>query len=163
MNKQEIFVAAYYDAAIETQINFKVPHLVTLGQAALESGWGKSAPGNNFFGIKAFKSWTGPKQMLDTYEFKDGVRIKVKAAFRLYDTPYDSFVDHADTLKKRFPVAFQYQNNPEEFIRSVQRDHQYKYATDPDYAKKIISIMALIKQIVNDLKLNNKSKEVNKC
>ena len=30
-----------------------------MAQAALESGWGKYAIGNNLFGVKAFDDWMG--------------------------------------------------------------------------------------------------------
>ena len=161
MTKQQQFVLTFYDDAVKTQVEFGVPLLVTLAQAALESGWGKNAPGNNFFGVKAFASWQGKKQLQWTTEFKAGKRTKVQAWFRAYDTAYESFKDHAETLKKRFPVAFTYKKNPDEFIRSVQRDHHpYKYATDPLYTEKIISIIRMIRSIIADLKLNNvKEKE----
>ena len=47
------FVGRYGPHAQRWGATSDVPWLVTLGQAALESGWGEKAPRFNFFGIKA--------------------------------------------------------------------------------------------------------------
>lgn len=46
----------------------QVPWIVSITIAAVESGWGKHAPGNNFYGIKADKSWKGEVTKLKTPE-----------------------------------------------------------------------------------------------
>ena len=62
------FVRLYYPYAKQSQTATGVPALVTMSQAALESGWGKHAPGFNFFGIKPGKAWTGAIQYQKTWE-----------------------------------------------------------------------------------------------
>lgn len=62
------FFLKYYPFAKESEAATGVPALVTLVQAGVESGWGKHAPGNNFFGIKAGSHWTGKTQKLKTWE-----------------------------------------------------------------------------------------------
>lgn len=62
------FTAAYLPFARSSEISTGVPALVTMAQAALESGWGAHAPGYNFFGIKAGSSWSGKVQKLKTWE-----------------------------------------------------------------------------------------------
>lgn len=62
------FVKLYYKNALQSEKDTGVPALVTLAQAGLESGWGKAAYGNNFFGIKAGSSWKGNIQKLKTWE-----------------------------------------------------------------------------------------------
>lgn len=62
------FTRAYYPYAKSSEISTGVPALVTMAQAALESGWGKHAPGFNFFGIKPGSAWTGAVQRLKTWE-----------------------------------------------------------------------------------------------
>jgi flagellum-specific peptidoglycan hydrolase FlgJ len=128
MNALLDFVTKYYKDALESEKQTGVPALFTLAQAALESGYGKKAPGNNFFGIKAGKSWKGKKQLLVTHEvlstpnnksFPEIIsvvpieggkyRYKVKDYFRLYDTPAQGFTDHGNFLKqnRRYTAAFQ--------------------------------------------------------
>jgi flagellum-specific peptidoglycan hydrolase FlgJ len=55
------FIGMLAQAAQDCQRKTGIPASITLAQAALESGPGaRSALGNNLFGIKADKSWTGP-------------------------------------------------------------------------------------------------------
>ena len=140
------FTDKYKPFAVENEQETGVPYLVTLAQAALESGWGKHAPSYNFFGIKAGKSWKGKVQLLNTKEFVNGKWITIKDKFRAYDTPLDSFRDHAELLKKRWDKAFRHKD-PIEFIYSVQNEHKYKYATDPGYVDKIRKIVNMIRGI----------------
>jgi flagellum-specific peptidoglycan hydrolase FlgJ len=62
------FFLKYYPYAQQSEAQTNVPALVTLAQAATESGYGKYAFGNNFFGIKAGSAWTGATQKLKTWE-----------------------------------------------------------------------------------------------
>lgn len=134
--KPNEFVKTYLPFAEQNEVTTEVPAMVTLAQAALESGWGVHAPGNNFFGIKAGKSWTGETQELMTTEVEGGKVIRLKQKFRKYASPADCFKDHAAFLKKRFPKAFNYKD-PFRFINAIQNEHPYKYATDPDYLRKM--------------------------
>lgn len=68
---------------------------IILAQAALETGWGVSAPHNNYFGIKDF---SGGGALLDTTEERNGVLGKEKARFRIYDDMADSFADYASFI-----------------------------------------------------------------
>jgi len=82
------FVLKYYRDAVLSQFDTGVPALSTLAQGGKESNWGKSAPGFNFFGIKAGKSWKGETQELKTWEcgttgdpVKDGITDKIIAIY----------------------------------------------------------------------------------
>lgn len=122
------FVEKYGRYAYENEKRTGVPALVTLAQAAIESGWGKSAPGNMFFGVKADSSWTGARQYLWTTEFINGAYQKVQAWFRAYPSPLESFMDHGDFLRRnsRYKPAFQ-TNDPYAFAKAVANAG---YATD---------------------------------
>lgn len=77
---------------------------VTAGQAAIESNFGTKIPGNNFFGVKAGKSWTGPTQMLWTHETdKDGVSHKVQQSFRVYDSFDAAMADRVRVMDHAWP------------------------------------------------------------
>lgn len=145
MNKQE-FLNKYKDFAKANEEKTGVPYLVCLAQAALESAWGKHAPGNNFFGIKAGKTWKGKVQNLKTKEFLNGEMKAIKDLFRAYDSPEECFNDYGEMLLKRFPKAFDYKE-PESFIYSVQHEHPYKYATDTKYAQKIILLIHQFREL----------------
>ena len=82
------FIKRYYKDAKQSELATGVPALLTLAQAGLESAWGKSGPGNNFFGVKAGKNWTGETQKLKTWEcgktgdpVKDGIKDDIIAIY----------------------------------------------------------------------------------
>lgn len=78
------FLIKYYPYAKESESRSKIPAFFILAQAGIESRWGNSAPGNNFFGKKAFSSWKGATQKLKTWEcgktgdpVKDGISDEI--------------------------------------------------------------------------------------
>lgn len=150
--KPQEFVKKYLFDAVKSYVATNVPVTITLAQAALESSWGEKAPGNNFFGIKATASWKGETQLLLTKEFENGKWIKVQAPFRKYLTPSQSFADHGLLLKRRWPKAFLF-SDPIGFIRSVQNDHEYQYATDPNYVELIQKLVDQISKIILNMEL----------
>lgn len=143
--KPEDFIKEYLPYATKCEESFKVPRMVTLAQAALESAWGEHAPEYNFFGIKAGKGWTGKVQKFMTHEYVKGKRVSVLADFRAYDSPYESFRDHAELLQRRWPKAFEY-SDPVQFVKSMQTEHLYAYATDPYYVDSITKVIHSIER-----------------
>ena len=130
-----------------------IPANFMIGHAALESGWGrreiKSKDGtntHNLFGIKAGGSWTGKTATVTTTEYVGGVAHKVQEKFRAYGSYAEAFKDYANLLANnpRYSnvVAAGNGNDAASFAKGLQRAG---YATDPNYANKI---MAVLKQIV---------------
>lgn len=125
------------------------PHLI-LAQAALESGWGKreipaadGSPSHNLFGIKATGGWRGKTTEITTTEYINGVKQKVKAAFRVYDSYEHALSDYAKLLTKnpRYRGVVQ-SDSAEQGAKALQAGG---YATDPAYAKKLITIIQKVK------------------
>ncbi len=125
------------------------PHLI-LAQAALESGWGKreipaadGTPSHNLFGIKATGDWRGKTTEITTTEYVNGVKQKVKAAFRVYDSYEHALSDYAKLLTKnpRYRGVMQ-SDSAEQGAKALQAGG---YATDPAYAKKLITIIQKVK------------------
>lgn len=72
---------------------------VAVAQAIRETGWGRHTAGaNNYFGLKAGKSWIGLRVLRRTWEILRGKRVTVTAAFRAYKTMDESFRDYARHL-----------------------------------------------------------------
>jgi flagellar protein FlgJ len=157
----EQFVDALKIPALTIEQKYKVPQLFTIAQAALESGWGKSAIGNNLFGIKAGKSWTGLKQLIKTTEYHDNPNVKypevisivpfgskykytVRDYFRDYISIEECLLDHANFLivNKRYSAAFNY-TDPKEFAKEVAKAG---YATAPNYAEQLCSMIDSVKK-----------------
>ncbi|MCL6414448.1 flagellar assembly peptidoglycan hydrolase FlgJ [Aestuariirhabdus sp. Z084] len=119
---------------------------ILVAQSALETGWGQKMiqredGGNSFnlFGIKADSRWSGDTAEVTTTEFRQGVALKETAAFRAYDSFLTSFDDYATFLQQndRYQNALQHGGDSVKFLQGLQ---QAGYATDPEYAEKILRI-----------------------
>ena len=120
-----------------------VPASFILGQAALESGWGRGeirhpdgSPSFNLFGIKAGSSWTGETAQVRTTEYVDGQPVKQSARFRSYGSYAEAFSDYARLLadSPRYSGVVRGATTAESFAGGMQRAG---YATDPQYATKL--------------------------
>jgi flagellar protein FlgJ len=144
----EQFVAANLQYAKNAEAETGVPYLVALAQSALESGWGKKAPGNNLFGIRADKAWTGEKVAITTKEFVGGkMQTLTGQLFRAYPTTEGSFKDWGRFLRvnPRYKSAFLVKDDPYAFARAIAAAG---YATDPQYAEKLVSMINSVKKRV---------------
>lgn len=162
------FVTKYRPFALKTQEKTGISADFILAQAALESGWGKKAPGNMFFGIKDVDGLNGNEQLLTTTEFlktdkakfpvvlsiekvlRNGVqwfKYKVKDYFRKYSSPEESFTDHAMFFlrNRRYSKALQFRHNPYRFAEEIAKAG---YATDPSYAAKLSQVIAMVEKSI---------------
>ena len=119
---------------------------VLVAQAALETGWGRhmirgenGEPSFNFFGIKANHGWQGDAVDTTTHEYIDGNRLTIKDRFRAYPDPASAFQDYVDFLNDnpRYRDALDQASDPAAYTQGLQ---QAGYATDPNYADKILRI-----------------------
>ena len=119
---------------------------VLLAQSALETGWGKyvmhndhGLSSNNLFGIKTNPNWQGEKVTSDTLEVENGELVKRKDEFRAYSDFEQSFSDYVDFIKQnpRYQKALQAVQDSKEYLQQLQ---SAGYATDPNYASKILKI-----------------------
>ncbi|WNC89902.1 flagellar assembly peptidoglycan hydrolase FlgJ [Paraburkholderia sp. FT54] len=124
-----------------------IPARFIIGQAALESGWGKSeirkadgSTSHNVFGIKATKDWTGKTVSTVTTEYVNGKPQRTVEKFRAYDSYQEAMTDYASLLRgnPRYAQVINSAHDVNGFATGMQRAG---YATDPHYAKKLMSIM----------------------
>lgn len=141
------FVEALRPHAERIARQLKVPAAVLIAQAALETGWGQKvlADGNggsshNLFNIKADQRWQGERTQVTALEFEQGVAVKRRSAFRVYDSLAQSFDDFKNFLENstRYADALRQSDDPAKFLQGLQ---QAGYATDPLYAKKILAVL----------------------
>jgi flagellum-specific peptidoglycan hydrolase FlgJ len=136
------FITQLTPAAIECEKAAGIPHAFTLAQGALESAWGSSVlaiKGFNLFGVKADASWHGATLVLPTKEHIGGKDVTVVAKWRKYASWQECMLDHAKFFhtNPRYKHALE-TTDPIEFARRVAAA---RYATDPNYADKIIAVM----------------------
>lgn len=127
-----------------------IPAHLMLGQAALESGWGKrqiigsdGTASNNLFGIKAGANWKGKTVDAVTTEYINGVPQKRIEKFRAYDSYADSFRDFANLMQSnpRYNNVLENTGNAAAYSQALQ---DAGYATDPNYASKLKRVIASI-------------------
>jgi flagellum-specific peptidoglycan hydrolase FlgJ len=132
------FISLIASIAMSDQYRTGVLASITIAQAILESAAGRSAPGNNLFGIK------GKGQQLETKEFVNGEWITIKDGFRVYDSWRASVRDHSDFLveNNRYARSGFFERCKElDYKGAAQALQNAGYATDPQYASKLIQII----------------------
>ena len=139
----EDFIALIGPAAQASAARNLVPASFTAADAALESGWGSSGlaqQAKNLFGIKAGHNWGGNVLKMNTRAYINHEWVMVEAQFRSYPDWQGSMDDHAQFLltNPRYNHAFEHVGDGERFAQEVAKAG---YATDPAYARKLISIM----------------------
>ena len=143
----QAFMSRLGPEAEEASRSTGIPAKFMLGQAALESGWGKrqivaadGTPSHNLFGIKATGNWTGRVVEAVTTEYVNGVPRKKVEKFRAYDSYADSFRDYAQLMRSnpRYENVLANAQDAKGFAQGLQRAG---YATDPQYAAKLTSII----------------------
>lgn len=121
-----------------------------MAHAALESGWGqkplRDAQGNdalNLFGIKAFANWKGPSTQVLTTEYEDGQAVQQAQAFRQYGGLDETFADYVGLIahNPRYRQALHTGDDVAAFAQALAAGG---YATDPDYAQKLVRVSRVI-------------------
>jgi len=149
----EAFVQRLLPHARAASAGSGIPAQFMLGQAALETGWGKAeirgADGqnsHNLFGIKAGGGWRGRTVDIVTTGYVNGKPQKQVDIFRAYDSYADAFRDYANLLRTppRYQNVIAQGQDAAGFARGLQ---PAGYATDPNYAQKLISVVRQFDQV----------------
>lgn len=151
------FIEKIAPYAKEDMIKTKVPASLTIAQAILESADGNSTlarEANNLFGIKGIGT-AGSVEMV-TYEYINGVRTKIKAKFRKYNNWGESVSDHSNLFLNgvSWNRSLYHGVLGKDGITAAREVAKAGYATDPNYADKLIKLIHdndLLKYDINDL------------
>ncbi len=129
------YIDTYAQLAVAEQLKHGIPASITLAQGLLESAAGRSllaTKGNNHFGIKCHAGWTGAT-MLRNDDAPD-------ECFRVYESVEESFADHSSfLLKPRYSSLFRIPM--EDYVAWARTLRKCGYATDPNYADRLIAII----------------------
>ena len=130
------YIEKYSELAVSEMNRTGVPASVTMAQGLLESAAGQSTlavKANNHFGIKCHSDWKGEKMYRD-----DDV---MQECFRVYSAPEASFRDHSDFLRYRDRYKSLFELEPTDYKGWARGLKEAGYATDPNYASKLIHII----------------------
>lgn len=140
---QTDFVRKVWAHAAAAQRTTGVPAHFVVGQAALESGWGRheirmpdGRSSYNLFGIKATGDWHGRTVDVTTTEYVSGKPYRVVQRFRAYDSYAEAFRDWASLMggKARYGDVIRASGNVSAYAHGMQKAG---YATDPHYGQKL--------------------------
>ncbi len=140
---QREFVRKLWPHALDAERKSGVPAAFVVGQAALESGWGRSemrmpdgSPSYNLFGIKAGAGWKGATVESVTTEYVDGQPRRSVERFRAYGSYAEAFQDWSSLMSNhpRYGQVVRAADTVQGYAGGMQRAG---YATDPRYASKL--------------------------
>ncbi len=133
---QQDYIARYKDDAVRDMLKTGVPASITLAQGMYESENGNSRlarEANNHFGIKCHKEWSGPSLIKDDDEKNE--------CFRKYDSVLESYDDHSNFLRTRERYRFLFDYDITDYKKWAHGLKKAGYATNPEYAYKLIKII----------------------
>jgi flagellum-specific peptidoglycan hydrolase FlgJ len=137
---EQAFIGEIAPGAVAAQRRYGVPASVTIAQAIVESGWGRShlaSRDHNLFGIKG----TGPagRDLHPAQEYENGQTVTRTNSFRVYHSAAESIDDHGRHLatSKYYKQAMAGRQDPDSFAAALTGI----YATDPEYGTKLIDLM----------------------
>lgn len=136
------FVEQLTPMAVEIGARYGIDPALIITQAAIESGWGSSVSGNNYFGVKSHGQPGG--QTITTHEEIDGKRVKVRDSFRVYDSLAGSMEDYANFLSTnpRYGGVFKSRNLDDQ----VEAIASSGYATDSKYPGLLRDVSRMVKR-----------------
>lgn len=135
------FIDFIGDTAGRICAKYNLPASVCIAQAILESGWGRYCIGQfNYFGRK-WNGW-GNYVRQQTTEYINGEYVTIYDKFQSYESLEDAIRDWCVLIKEEpaYAEALAVWENGwcvEDFVWALAP----VYATDPDYARKIIATM----------------------
>lgn len=130
------YIQHYKDIAVSEMLRTGVPAAIKLAQGIHETDAGKSIlvkKSNNHFGIKCKSDWTG-----STVKHTDDAPNE---CFRRYESPFDSYRDHSDFLKKSSRYASLFELDPTDYEGWAKGLKKAGYATNPRYPQVIIKLI----------------------
>lgn len=142
---REEYIQKFYPLAISEMERSGIPASITLAQGCWESQNGNSrlaTEGNNHFGIKCKREWTGKKIYHD-----DDAKHE---CFRKYAHAEASYEDHSNFLMAGSRYSSLFSLDPKDYAGWARGLKQAGYATDPTYAERLIKIIEDFKLYIYD-------------
>lgn len=141
VSSQSAFINQIGQSAVTVSANHDLYASIMIAQALVESGYGSSslsqAPYYNLFGVKEYNG--GASVSMNTQEYLNGQWVTMSEPFAVYNSYSESFEAHADLLQGNYYAGAwkSHTTNYQEAAYYLQG----RYATDPSYASKLISII----------------------
>ena len=131
------YIDQYKDIAVHEMQKYHIPASITLAQGIFESAAGQSElcrKGNNHFGIKCH-GWPGRAVYHDDDETQE--------CFRAYNRALESYEDHSQFLSSSQRYSRLFQLKTTDYKGWARGLKECGYATNPQYADKLIQLIEL--------------------
>jgi mannosyl-glycoprotein endo-beta-N-acetylglucosaminidase len=141
-NHVDEYIQNYQNIAQQEMRRSGIPASIIIAQGIHESSWGKgelAIESKNHFGIKCKDYWTGPTYYIEDDDYQNGKLVK--SCFRAYENVEASYIDHTNFLleSERYKDLFTYPKT--DYRRWAKGLKECGYATDPNYAEKLVRII----------------------
>lgn len=140
------YIQTYKHIAIAEMKRTGIPASIKLAQGLLESDLGRSPlamSANNHFGIKCGSDWPGDQYFL-VDDDKDNDGNVIESCFRSFVSADESYIAHSEFLtnpKKQSRYGFLFGLASTDYEGWANGLKYAGYATDPNYASKLIKII----------------------
>lgn len=136
VNVNDVYIAQYWNMAVEQMQKYRIPASITLAQGIIETSAGRSmlcTKANNHFGIKCSNGWNGPYMLADD--------DRPNERFRAYKSAKESYEDHSRFLTRNPRYFFLFKLSPNDYKGWAYGLKSAGYATNPRYADMLIGLI----------------------
>lgn len=162
--EQQNFINSIYEALCKYAPTYNIKcYSAIIGQAILESGWGKSKLASNFhnyFGLKCGSSWKGKSVNMKTFEeFRAGTFTQISDNFRVFDNLESGVKGYLDFINTKRYSNLKNVYSPKEYLQNIKNDG---YATSSTYVDSVMKIVTSYNLTSYDSKISKSLKEIAK-
>ena len=162
--EQQNFINSIYESLCKYAPTYSIKcYSAIIGQAILESGWGKSklaSSYHNYFGLKCGSYWKGKSVNMETFEeYNAGTLTQISDNFRVFDD-FDSGVKgYLDFINTSRYSNLKNVTAPQEYLQNIKNDG---YATSSTYVDNVMNIVASYNLTSYDSKISKSLEEITK-
>lgn len=162
--EQQNFINSIYEALCKYAPTYNIKcYSAIIGQAILESGWGKSKLASNFhnyFGLKCGSSWKGKSVNMKTFEeFKAGTLTQISDNFRVFDNLECGVKGYLDFINTKRYSNLKNVSSPKEYLQNIKNDG---YTTSSTYVDSVMKIVTSYNLTSYDSKISKSLEEIAK-
>ena len=160
--EQQNFINSIYKALCKYAPMYSIKcYSAIIGQAILESGWGKSklaSSYHNYFGLKCGSYWKGKSVNMETFEeYNVGTLTQINDNFRVFDDLDSGVKGYLDFINTSRYSNLKNVTSPQEYLQNIKNDG---YATSSTYVDNVMNIVTTYNLTSYDTKISKTLEEI---
>ena len=162
--EQQNFINSIYEALCKYAPTYSIKcYSAIIGQAILESGWGKSklaSSYHNYFGLKCGSYWKGKSVNMKTFEeYNAGTLTQITDNFRVFDDLNSGVKGYLDFINTSRYSNLKNVTTPQEYLQNIKNDG---FATSSTYVDNVMNIVTSYNLTSYDSKISKSLEEIAK-